>query len=62
MKVELYFREDTQELKELPINEINCYYIGSFTMTEKRKIQKYLNVNAVSFKHLSDKIKWGKFD
>jgi len=61
MKTHLYFKEDTQELKELPINDINCYYLGEFTHRQASLIQRYLNNNAISFRYLIDKINNYKF-
>lgn len=37
-KKHIYFREDTQELKELPITEMNCYYLGEFSNTIIKRI------------------------
>ena len=43
MKQHIYFREDLQELRELPINEENCYYLGELTNAEIKRIEKYLS-------------------
>ena len=52
MKRHVYFREDTQELRLLPINEENCYYLGELTNTEIKNIQKYLSHITISFADL----------
>jgi hypothetical protein len=52
MKTIIYFKEDTQELKQLPITEENCYYIGNFTQRQIKLIEKFLETNHVSFRTL----------
>ena len=34
MSKHIYFREDTQELLEMPIEVPNCYYLGKFSEGE----------------------------
>lgn len=41
----VYFREDTQELKFLPIEEENCYYLGEFTDRQAILIKSYLQID-----------------
>lgn len=61
MKKHIYFREDLQELRELPINEENCYYLGEFSNAEIKRIEKYLSVTMIPFKYLSRNIENGMF-
>jgi len=61
MKKHIYFREDLQELKELPITEFNCYYLGEFTDRQIGLIQKFLEKNIISFNCLEYKVNLGKF-
>lgn len=52
MKKHIYFKEDTQELLELPITVDNCYYIGEFNNNEIELIKKFLDKNVLSFVEL----------
>lgn len=61
MKTTLYYREDLQELKTLPVEEINCYYLGEFTNRQRGLIEKYLTNWMLSFDGLSEMIRNGKF-
>jgi len=61
MKQHIYFREDLQELRELPINEENCYYLGELTNAEIKRIEKYLSVTMTPFKDLSRSVANGMF-
>lgn len=61
MKNTLYFREDLQELKTLPIEESNCYYIGEFTNRQMLLIEKYLTKRILSFDTLIKLVNEGKF-
>ena len=56
-KVDLYFRECTQEIMTLPITVPNCYYLGSFDVEDRFKIKDLLDNTPHSFKQLSIKIK-----
>lgn len=48
-----YFREDLQTLKTLPINEMNCFYLGKFSAKVISKLQKHINqTNGMSFMEL----------
>lgn len=53
-KKHIYFKEDANELLLMPIEEINCYYLGCFTQRQIGKINKYLLTNVVSFSYLSE--------
>ena len=61
MKNHVYFREDLQELRELPINEENCYYLGELTNAEIKRIEKYLSVTMTPFKYVSRSVANGMF-
>lgn len=61
MKKHIYFKEDLQELRELPIIEDNCYYLGELSNIEIKRIKKYLSINMISFKNLSRMIDSGMF-
>ena len=61
MKKHIYFREDLQELREPPINEENCYYLGELSNAEIKRIEKYLSVTMTPFKDLSRNIENGMF-
>jgi hypothetical protein len=61
MKKHIYFREDLQELRELPINEENCYYLGELSNAEIKRIEKYLSVTMTPFKDLSRNVENGMF-
>lgn len=53
MKKIIYFKEDTQELKELPIKDENCYYLGEFTTRQIMAINKVLEKKQLSYIELS---------
>lgn len=53
-KKHIYFKEEVNELRLMPIEEINCYYLGCFTQRQIGKINKYLSDNGVSFLYLSE--------
>lgn len=54
MKKHVYFREDLQGLRFLPIEEENCYYLGEFSKSQKKAIERYLNTSSpLSFYELS---------
>ena len=57
----IYFKEDTQELKELPITEENCYYLGAFTIRQIGLIKKFLKKNNLSFTDLKIRVRVGQF-
>ena len=59
MKKHIYFREDTQELIELPlsIEDINCYYLGEFGQKAIDRIKFYLSENHLSFNVLLQYLK-----
>lgn len=57
----IYFKEDTQELKELPITEENCYYLGAFTIRQIGLINKFLSKNHLSFSWLKERVILGQF-
>ena len=61
MKQHIYFREDLQELKTLPINEPNCYYLGEIGEQELRTLKKWLKLRMQSFTELSKKVDNGTF-
>jgi len=61
MKQHIYFREDLQELKTLPINEPNCYYLGEIGQQELDTLRKWLKLRMQSFKELSKKVYNGDF-
>ena len=61
MKKHIYFREDLQELRELPITEENCYYLGELSNTEIKRIEKYLSVTTTPFRDLSRNVENGMF-
>jgi len=61
MKQHIYFREDLQELKTLPINEPNCYYLGELGEKELETFTKWLKISPSSFIELSRKVKNGDF-
>lgn len=56
MKKHIYFREDIQELKELPLIEPHCYYLGELTEHQIECVQDWIDKSAVSFKELEDLI------
>lgn len=60
-KKHIYFREDTQELKELPITEMNCYYLGEFSNTIIKRIERYLECTTVPYRDLQRSINNGMF-
>ena len=54
MKTHIYFREDTQEIKYLPIVEGNCYYLGEFSINQISAIKSYIELSGpLSFYELS---------
>ncbi len=61
MKKHIYFREDLQELRELPINEENCYYLGELSNAEIKRIEKYLSVTMSGYRDLSRNVENGMF-
>lgn len=48
----IYFREDTQELKFLPITEENCYYLGKYNDYQIELINNALELEQFSFYEL----------
>lgn len=61
MKQHIYFREDLQELKTLPIDEPNCYYLGEIGKKELDTLKKWLKIKMQSFTELSKRVENGDF-
>ena len=61
MKQHIYFREDLQELKTLPIEEPNCYYLGEIGEKEFDTLKKWLKIKMQSFTELSKRVENGDF-
>lgn len=52
MKQTIYFKEDTQELIPIPIEESNCYYVGELKPKVIKRIERLLKDKILSYAEL----------
>ncbi len=55
-KVDLYFKECTQEILTLPITVPNCYYLGKFDFKQRQRLTNLLHKRMYSFKELEREV------